>query len=258
MEYDVLMADGEAAANAGKPITDVIFDFGNVLIYWDPVAVMTPRYSDELVEQFLDNDISGFYDVNDELDYGMSNDDGVALMRERYGDKWADMLQYYLDNFVDSLTGVVPGARVLINDLKAAGVHVWGLSNWQKDLFPIALDNFDILRSLNDRVVSGYVFLAQAATSDIYEFALQQFGIDASGAVFVDDKAMNIVGANECRHSRRSIQGFACVACVAHRCRCEDSCSAPGIVLVHCVPLSHTLLICVLLVWRNDSTMMTM
>ena len=84
MEYDVLMADGEAAANAGKPITDVIFDFGNVLIYWDPVAVMTPRYSDELVEQFLDNDISGFYDVNDELDYGMSNDDGVALMRERY------------------------------------------------------------------------------------------------------------------------------------------------------------------------------
>ena len=113
MEYDVLMADGEAAVNAGKPITDVIFDFGNVLVYWDPVAVMTPRYSDELVEQFLDNDISGFYDINDELDCGMSNDDGVALMRERYGDKWADMLQYYLDNFVDSLTGVVPGARVL-------------------------------------------------------------------------------------------------------------------------------------------------
>ena len=67
MEYDVLMADGEAAVNAGKPITDVIFDFGNVLVYWDPVAVMTPRYSDELVEQFLDNDISGFYDINDEL-----------------------------------------------------------------------------------------------------------------------------------------------------------------------------------------------
>ena len=39
MEYDVLMADGEAAANAGKPITDVIFDFGNVLIYWDPAAI---------------------------------------------------------------------------------------------------------------------------------------------------------------------------------------------------------------------------
>ena len=196
MEYDVLMAGGEAAANAGKPITDVIFHFGNVLIYWDPVAVMTPRYSDELVEQFLDNDISGFYDVNDELDYGMSNDDGVALMRERYGDKWADMLQYYLNILVDSLTGVVPGARVLINDLKAAGVRVWGLSNWQKDLFPVAPDQYDILCSLKDRVVTGYVGLRKPHR-DIYDYALKQFGIDASGALFVDDKAMNIVGADE-------------------------------------------------------------
>ena len=69
------------------------------------------------------------------------------------------------------------GRRVLINDLKAAGVHVWGLSNWQKDLFPIALDNFDILRSLDDRVVSGYVSLRKP-NKDIYEFALQQFGIE--------------------------------------------------------------------------------
>ena len=155
MEYDVLMADGNASANAGKPITDVIFDF----IYWDPVAVMTPRYGDGLVERFLDNDVSGFYDINNELDGGMSNDEGVALMRQRHGDQWADMMQYYLDNFVDSLTGVVPGARVLINDLKAAGIHVLGLSNWQKDLFPVALERYDILQSLEDRVVSGYVGL---------------------------------------------------------------------------------------------------
>lgn len=53
MEYDVLMADGEAAANAGKPITDVIFDFGNVLIYWDPVAVMTPRLVTSLLSSSL-------------------------------------------------------------------------------------------------------------------------------------------------------------------------------------------------------------
>ena len=90
----------------------------------------------------------------------------------------------------------VPGARVLINDLKAAGVRVWGLSNWQKDLFPVALDHYDILCSLEDRVVSGYVGLRKPHR-DIYDYALKQFGIDASGALFVDDKAMNIVGANE-------------------------------------------------------------
>ncbi len=63
IDYDVLVADGEAAANAGKPITDVIFDFGNVLISRDPVAMLIPRYSQKTIDEFLDNDISGFYDV---------------------------------------------------------------------------------------------------------------------------------------------------------------------------------------------------
>ena len=149
MEYDVLMAQGEAAANAGKPITDVIFDFGNVLLYWEPSAVLIPRYSAETIEQFLDNDISGFYDANDRMDAGATPEEGIAWMRETHGDKWADILTYYLENFEDSLTGVVPGARVLINDLKTAGIGVWGLSNWEKELYPIAERTTPILRQLD-------------------------------------------------------------------------------------------------------------
>ena len=135
MDYDVLVADGEAAANAGKPITDVIFDFGNVLIYWDPAAVLIPRYSQKTIDEFLDNDISGFYDVNDLMDGGTSTDEAIAIIRRDRGDKWADILDYYIKNFRDSLTGIVPGARVLVNDLKAAGIGVWGLSNWESSLF---------------------------------------------------------------------------------------------------------------------------
>lgn len=225
MEYDVLMADGEAAANAGKPITDVIFDFGNVLIYWDPAAVMTPRYDDELVERFLDNDISGFYDINNLLDGGMSNDEGVALMRKTSGDQWADMLQYYLDNFVDSLTGVVPGARVLINDLKAAGIGVWGLSNWQKDLFPIALEHYDILQMLNDRVVSGYVELRKphkgACVGPVRHQCRRRDVRGRQG----DEYRRGERG----RHSWCAIQGFACPAQVADRQRRRYSRRTAGV-----------------------------
>ena len=155
MEHDVLVAQGPAADADGKPISNVIFDFGNVLIYWDPSVVLLPRYSQETIDQFLDNDISGFYDANDRMDGGASPDEGVAWMREHYGDKWADILRYYLDNFEDSLTGVVPGARVLVNDLKAAGIGVWGLSNWEKELFPIALKHCEILQRLDDRSGAG-------------------------------------------------------------------------------------------------------
>ena len=196
MEHDVLMADGNAASAAGKPITDVIFDFGNVLIYWDPQAVMIPRYTQEHIDQFLDNDISGFYDGNDMMDGGATVDEGVAWMRETHGDRWADMLRYYLDNFQDSLTGIVPGMRVLISDLKAAGVGVWGLSNWEKELFHVAEENCAILQELDGKLVSGFVKLRKPH-KEIYEAALDRFGIDPATSVFIDDKAMNIVGANE-------------------------------------------------------------
>lgn len=196
MQHDVMVAQDEASESSGKPITDVIFDFGNVLVYWDPEAVLIPRYDQSIVDQFLDNEISGFYDANDQMDGGASLEEGYAFVKNKHGDYWADVMQYYLDNFVDSLTGVVPGARVLINDLRKAGIRVWGLSNWQQDLYHIAEDRFEILHDLDGKVISGNVKMRKPH-KEIFEYALNAFGIDASGAVFIDDKAMNIVGANK-------------------------------------------------------------
>ena len=194
MDYDVLVAEGAAAEHAGKPIDDVIFDFGNVLLYWTPEAVFVPRYRQESIDLFLDNDVSGFYDANDMMDGGASPAEAVDWMRRTHGDRWADMLDYYVANFRDSLTGIVPGARVLIDDLRAAGVGVWGLSNWERSLFHVAEEQCDILGMLDGRLVSGFVGLRKPHR-DIYEAALDRFGIRPDGALFVDDKAMNIVGA---------------------------------------------------------------
>lgn len=196
MAYDELMARDAAATAEGEPITQVIFDFGNVLLYWNPEAVMIPRYSQRLVDGFLDNDISSFYDANDLMDAGALLEEGVAYVREHKGEPWASMMRYYVDNFRDSLTGVVTGARVLIDDLHAAGIGVWGLSNWQQDLYHIADRDCDLLSMLDGKVVSGQVRMRKP-NRDIYEYALHSFGIRARDSVFIDDKAMNIVGANQ-------------------------------------------------------------
>ena len=195
MQYNVMVAEQQAAAHLHEPITDVVFDFGNVLITWDPQSVLKPRYAQDVIDAFLDNDISGFYDVNDRMDAGVSQEEAIAWMRETHGEPWASILEYYIANFEDSLTGVVPGARVLVQELKSLGIGVWGLSNWEKELFPIAYQYCPILQQLQDSVVSGNVGLRKPH-ADIYEYALRQFGINAATSVFIDDKAMNIVGAN--------------------------------------------------------------
>lgn len=197
MPFDKVIEQDEAANAAGKPIKHVIFDFGNVLITWDPAAALLPRYDKSIVEQFLDNNVSGFYDYNDLTDEGASLDEVVARMRAEKGDKWADIYQYYLDNFEDTLTGVVPGSRALVRDLQEAGIGTWGLSNWESVTFAQADRYCPVLKALDDRVVSGFVNMRKP-NLDIYQYALEKFGIEAQDCIFLDDKAMNIIAANKC------------------------------------------------------------
>lgn len=193
---DVILADDQARSSQGRPIRQVIFDFGNVLIYWKPEMAMVSRYGPESIREMLDNDKSGFFDANNLMDGGASCREAQAWVHERHGAPWDRMFTYYCENFVDSLTGPVPGARVLVKDLKALGVGVWGLSNWGTELFPYAWKQYPILHDLDDLVVSGPVHMRKPH-QDIYQYALQKFGIRAEDALFIDDKGMNVVAANQ-------------------------------------------------------------
>lgn len=195
MPSDELIAQGNAADTAENPLTDVIFDFGNVLIQWDAESVMVPRYGTELVKEFFTPGRSGYFEASNMIDGGEPVDKAYAFVRDNYGEEWLSMLRYYHDNFEDSLHGTVPGARVLIDDLKRAGIGVWGLSNWDTETFPHAQRQVDLFSKLDGMVVSGYVGMIKPH-ADIFEYAFKQFGIDRATSVFIDDRSGNIQGAN--------------------------------------------------------------
>lgn len=44
--FNEVIAYDAAAVHDGQPIANVIFDFGNVLVDWDPQALFMPRYSE--------------------------------------------------------------------------------------------------------------------------------------------------------------------------------------------------------------------
>ena len=85
----------------------------------------------------------------------------------------------------------------LLRDLKRHGYGVWGLTNWSHETIHIAFEKFpQIGELLQDTVVSG-IEKMHKPNADIYELALQRFGLEAGHCVFFDDTAKNIVGANE-------------------------------------------------------------
>lgn len=195
MAADTVIASGKAAGADGNLLTDVIFDFGNVLIQWDAESVMMSRYGTALIREFFTPGRSGYFEACNMLDAGEPAEKAYAFVSDHYGEPWVSMMRFYHENFTDSLHGTVPGARVLVDDLKRAGIGVWGLSNWDKDTFPVAQRQVDIFNELDGMVVSGYVGLIKP-DADIFEYALKKFNIDRTTSVFIDDRSGNIEGAN--------------------------------------------------------------
>ena len=114
VEADVIQAEQEAAQAKGQPIEQVIFDFGNVLIRWQPEMAMVARYGRKSIEAMLDDSRSGFYRANNMMDGGATCDQARDWVADNCGAPWDAMFAYYCDHFVDSLAGPVKAGTAVI------------------------------------------------------------------------------------------------------------------------------------------------
>lgn len=96
----------------------------------------------------------------------------------------------YRANFASSLLGEVPGTVAIVRDLHAAGVPMWGLTNWSHELYPHAPARFAFLGLLDDVVVSGTEGVAKPDPA-VFE-VVRRTGHDLDRLVFVDDNADNV------------------------------------------------------------------
>ena len=111
--------------------------------------------------------------------------------------QWADHALAYRANFIASLVGEVPGTVDLVRELHAAGVPMWGLTNWSHELYPHAPARFPFLDLLHEVVVSGSEGVAKPDPA-IFEIVVARSGRPASSLVFVDDREDNVAAANAC------------------------------------------------------------
>ena len=144
-------------------------------------------------ERFLAADDFDFMAFNHGPDSGGSWADAEDAVRRTHP-HWAEHALAYRANFAQSLAGEVPGSVDLVRDLHAAGVPMWGLTNWSDELWPHAPRQFPFLDLLESVVVSGTEGVAKP-DAGIYEIAVRRSGFAAEELVFVDDKQANVDGA---------------------------------------------------------------
>ncbi len=172
------------------PPRGVVLDLGNVLIDWDPVSAVAEGVGVEAAHEFLTAEDFDFHAWNHGPDSGGTWAEALALVERDYP-HWLDHAQSYVEHFGLSLRGEVPGSGDVVRDLHAAGVPLWGLTNWSAELYPQAPERFELLGLLRDVVVSG---TEGAAKPDplIFRILERRLGVPLTELVFVDDREVNV------------------------------------------------------------------
>ena len=171
-------------------IKAIIFDFGNVLLEWNP------RY---VYQRYFPNDPEGmerffkevdFADWNLQQDKGRPFAEGVEILSEKFP-HYAQLIQAYHENWTDSIGAAYSGTIEILKQLKQAGYPLYGLSNWSAETFPYAREKYGFFDLLDDFVISGAVGKVKP-DPEIFQIMLKKIGRPAEECLFIDDSLTNI------------------------------------------------------------------
>ncbi|MFC4786974.1 HAD family hydrolase [Nocardioides sp. MAHUQ-72] len=186
--------DGSPSGVVPSVPTGVVWDLGNVLVEWDPYAAIAAGVGPAEAARFRDADDFDFLAWNHGPDSGQTWEEAEAAVRRTHP-HWVEHALAYRANFSDSLVGEVPGSVSLLRELHAAGVPMWGLTNWSHELFPHGPAKFPFLRELLREVfVSGTEGVAKPDPR-IFEIVAARTGQALTDLVFVDDREENVAAA---------------------------------------------------------------
>lgn len=174
-------------------IRAIIFDFGGVLIEWDPRNLYRHYFSQpEKIEQFL-SDVN-FSQWNIEQDRGRPFAEGIAVLSAQYP-HYATYIHAFGERWDETLVGTIDGTVKILRELKQAGYPLYALSNWSAETFPIARRKFDFFDAFDEIILSGAVGMVKPERG-IFELLLQKIGRPAHECLFIDDALANIQQAD--------------------------------------------------------------
>ncbi len=175
-------------------MTAIIFDFGNVLLEWNPWHVYRRHFNSEeaMAEFFHEVDFAGW---NARQDRGRTFEEGVAD-HSRMFPQYAHLFQAYHDHWRDSIGSVIAGTVDIVKRLKQKDYPLYGLSNWSAETFPFARETYDFFDLFDDMVISADVGFVKPEP-EIFEIILNKIGTPAHECLFIDDSLANVRQANQ-------------------------------------------------------------
>lgn len=175
---------------SSSPIKNIIFDFGGVVMDWNPRYFFKDYFKDdEKMEFFLKN--IAVDEWNAEQDRGRTLEEGTEIQVAKFPE-WEKEIRAYYDNWSTMLKSDIPQNVEVLRRLAKTEYQLFGLTNWSHETFPYALENYDFFELFDGKiVVSGEEKLIKP-NPEIWKVLLDRYAIKAEESVFIDDNFINI------------------------------------------------------------------
>ena len=173
--------------------TAVVFDCGNVLYGWDPDSFLVRQIADDAARlRFIEEvDLWGWHES---LDGGRPFDEAAAELSEKFPD-YAHLISAWGERFGETISDPIPGVHAIVEELDAKGVPLYAITNFSADFWkPFHDKERAFFGRFRDIVVSGEEKLLKPDPA-IYYLALDRFDLKPEQALFVDDRLINVEGA---------------------------------------------------------------
>lgn len=169
----------------------MVFDVGNVLLAWDPVALVQ-RWTPAARRQDFLNGI--FWHRNwHELDRG---DLDEPTANRLFAERLAHPIEEIQELILAAKVSLVPiaGGVALLDLLHQRGIQLYCLTNMASGTWEFVRRRFAFWERFLGIVVSAHVRMVKPELG-IYRHLLEQFALDPAATAFLDDKPDNVAGA---------------------------------------------------------------
>lgn len=179
-------------------IKNIVFDMGNVLVYYDSYRVSRHFSADEAEMEAVNTSVF----VSPEwvmLDMGViSEEEALRRMQARLPEGHArEVAKLCLEHWHEYCMWPVPGMEDLIRFLKEQGYKIYLCSNAALRLLDCYLDVIPGIRQFD-----GILFSAEEKCmkpqKEMYHHLFERFDLKPEECFFIDDQPLNIEGARAC------------------------------------------------------------
>ena len=174
-------------------IKNIIFDFGGVLIDWNPEYLFRKEFERESdMNYFLENICTSEWNI--QQDAGRPLSEATKTLQKEHP-AYKELIGMYYGRWEEMLGGVIEDSVRVLYLLKDK-YPIYGLTNWSAETITIAYRRYDFFNYLEGIVVSGEEELIKPDPK-LYQVLLNRYRLKANETLFIDDNIHNIETAQE-------------------------------------------------------------